>query len=196
MSKSESEARGRQHTLEKLLLELGLGDLDLDGLVDLLLVSALVVGIVLDGGGEKGVDEGRLSQAGLASDLLSELSVGVRTRHASYHGGGVWQPGRSESYHNREASTTLGNDLVSLIRQVGNANGRSAFGGRRSHLGRSDGGRSGLTVRGAGAEDAAEEQTSEAAAESIDAEEAVPTMDDIGRGGVDDGIPHEGGVAA
>jgi hypothetical protein len=45
------------NTLEELLLELGLGDLNLDGLVNLLLVAALVVGIVLDGGREKSVDE-------------------------------------------------------------------------------------------------------------------------------------------
>jgi hypothetical protein len=49
------------NTLEELLLELGLGDLNLDGLVNLLLVAALVVGIVLDGGREKGVDEGSLA---------------------------------------------------------------------------------------------------------------------------------------
>lgn len=56
-------------TLEELLLELSLGDLDFDGLVNLLLVAALVVGIVLDGGREKSVDEGSLSKAGLASNL-------------------------------------------------------------------------------------------------------------------------------
>jgi hypothetical protein len=32
-------------------------------------VSALVVGVVLDGGGKEGVDEGRLSESRLASDL-------------------------------------------------------------------------------------------------------------------------------
>lgn len=100
MSKSESEARGRQHTLEKLLLELGLGDLDLDGLVDLLLVSALVVGIVLDGGGEESVDESSLSEARLASDLLELV------------------PGQSElvthnaTYHDSEGSSTLRDNLV------------------------------------------------------------------------------------
>lgn len=57
------------HTLEKLLLKLSLGDLNLDSLVDLLLVSTLVVGIVLDGGGEEGVDEGGLAQARLAGNL-------------------------------------------------------------------------------------------------------------------------------
>lgn len=62
-------------TLEKLLLELSLGDLDLNSLVDLLLVSALVVGIVLDGGGEEGVDKGRLSKAGLASDLCFQSAI-------------------------------------------------------------------------------------------------------------------------
>jgi hypothetical protein len=57
------------HTLEELLLELGLCDLDLNCLVHLLHVAALVVGIVLDGGGEERVDEGRLSEARLAGNL-------------------------------------------------------------------------------------------------------------------------------
>ena len=56
-------------TLEELLLQLGLGNLNLDGLVDLLLVPALVVGIVLDGGGEQRVNKGRLAEPGLASNL-------------------------------------------------------------------------------------------------------------------------------
>jgi hypothetical protein len=56
-------------TLEELLLELGLGDLDLHRLVNLLLVAALVVCVVLDGGGEEGVDKRRLAQTGLASNL-------------------------------------------------------------------------------------------------------------------------------
>ena len=61
-------ARG---TLEKLLLELGLGDLNLDGLVHLLVVSSLVVGIVLDGSREEGVDEGGLSETRLARNLCA-----------------------------------------------------------------------------------------------------------------------------
>lgn len=48
-------------TLEKLLLQLSLGDFDLNGAVHLLLVAALVVGIVLNGGREKSVDECSLS---------------------------------------------------------------------------------------------------------------------------------------
>jgi hypothetical protein len=48
-------------TFEELLFQFGLCDLDLDGLVDLLGMPLLVVGVVLDGGGEKGVDEGGLS---------------------------------------------------------------------------------------------------------------------------------------
>ena len=56
-------------TLEELLLKLSLGDLNLNGLVDLLLVAALVVGIVLDRGREESVDEGGLSKARLASNL-------------------------------------------------------------------------------------------------------------------------------
>jgi hypothetical protein len=61
-------------TLEELLLELSLGNLNLDRLVDLLLVAAFVVGIVLDGGGEEGVDEGGLSQARLAGNLEQWVS--------------------------------------------------------------------------------------------------------------------------
>lgn len=62
-------AVGRLLTLEELLFQLGLRDLDLHSLIDLLLVPALVVGIVLDRRGEQGVDESRLAQPGLASDL-------------------------------------------------------------------------------------------------------------------------------
>ena len=61
-------------TLEELLLQLCLCDLDLNRLVHLLHVAALVVGVVLDGGGEERVDEGRLSEAGLASDLSQWIS--------------------------------------------------------------------------------------------------------------------------
>jgi hypothetical protein len=51
------------HTFEELLLQLSLGNLNLDRLVHLLHVSALVVGIILNRGREEGVDEGRLSEA-------------------------------------------------------------------------------------------------------------------------------------
>lgn len=107
----------RALTLEELLLELGLGDLDLDGLVDLLCVTAAVVGVVLDGGGEKGVDEGGLAEARLASN------------------------------HDSEGGTALRDNLVALVRElhgismvsdpaivaigsthVGNANWRHGFG--------------------------------------------------------------------
>lgn len=67
-------------TLEELLLKLCLGDLDLDRLVDLLLVSALVIGIVLDGGRKEGVDEGGLSEARFTGNLLRgcRVSNGMR----------------------------------------------------------------------------------------------------------------------
>ena len=67
-----TEAGGVDHgqpDLEELFLQLGLGDLDLHGLVDLLGVPSLVVGIVLDRRREQSVDEGRLSQARLSSHL-------------------------------------------------------------------------------------------------------------------------------
>ena len=63
------------YTLEELLLKLGLGDLNLNGLVNLLLVATLVVGVVLNGGGEKSVDEGSLAQARLASNLETMRSA-------------------------------------------------------------------------------------------------------------------------
>jgi len=49
------------HTLEELLLQLGLCNLNLDSLVHLLCVSALVVRVVFDSCGKEGVNEGRLS---------------------------------------------------------------------------------------------------------------------------------------
>lgn len=61
-------------TLEELLLQLSLGDLDLNGLVDLLLVPAFVIRVVLDRGGEERVNEGRLAQSGLASNLVKKVS--------------------------------------------------------------------------------------------------------------------------
>lgn len=63
--------------LEELLLELSLCDFDFDSLVHLLVVSSLVVGVILDGGGEEGVDEGGLSEARLAGNLVL-LAHGLR----------------------------------------------------------------------------------------------------------------------
>ena len=60
---------GRKSTFEELFFELRLGNFDLHSLVYLLSVPAPVVGVVLDCRGEKGIDEGGLSQARLASDL-------------------------------------------------------------------------------------------------------------------------------
>jgi hypothetical protein len=39
-------------------------------------MAALVVGIVLDGGGEQGVDERGFSQSGFSSDLAGQLVGG------------------------------------------------------------------------------------------------------------------------
>lgn len=72
-------------TFEELLLELRLCDLDLDGLVDLLVVAALVVCVVFDRRGEEGVDECGLSEARLASNLRSAVSIWP----ASVVGGGI-----------------------------------------------------------------------------------------------------------
>lgn len=112
------------HTLEELLLQLGLGDLDLDRLIDLLLVPALVVGIVLDGGGEEGVNEGRLAQPGLASNLARKLegNSGNLTENS-------FLPD-----HDGERGTPLRDNLVPLVGQIGNANRRRALGNGRSHF--------------------------------------------------------------
>jgi hypothetical protein len=67
--RSNSRSTGKRRTLEELLLKLGLCDFDLDSLVNLLLVTAAVVCVVLDGGGEESVDEGGLAETGLASNL-------------------------------------------------------------------------------------------------------------------------------
>lgn len=70
------ELRGRR-TLEELLFQLSLCDLNLDSLVNLLLVPSAMVRVVLDCCGEEGVDECCLSQARLASDLIPESAVGL-----------------------------------------------------------------------------------------------------------------------
>ena len=61
MSYSLEWRNRRVCTLEELLFQLGLCDLDLHSLVDLLLVAALVVGIILNRRREQGVDKGRLA---------------------------------------------------------------------------------------------------------------------------------------
>jgi len=117
--------RHGMRTLEELLLKLGLGDLDLDSFVDLLLVALLVVGIVLDGSGEKRVNEGGLAQPGLASNLNNRESdnavtnAGVRDKDADHDG---------------EGGTLLGHNLVPLVGQIGNANRRGALSSCGSHL--------------------------------------------------------------
>ena len=69
------------------------------------MVSSLVVGIVLDGGGEERVDEGRLAEARLAGDLVvvgkHDVAVAV-VRLCAYHYG--------------EGSTALGDNLVPVLR--------------------------------------------------------------------------------
>ena len=50
-------------TFEELLLKLGLCDLDLNSLVDLLRVTAFVIRVVLNSSRKESIDECRLSQA-------------------------------------------------------------------------------------------------------------------------------------
>jgi hypothetical protein len=112
-------------TLEEFLLQLGLGYLNLNGLVNLFLVAFLVIGVILNGGREECVDEGRLSQARFTSNLMGGSRVSPEHNTERKH---------SYTHHDGEGSTPLGDDLVSLVGQVGNANGRRAFGGGRRHL--------------------------------------------------------------
>jgi len=70
-----------RHTFEELLFQLCLCDLNLDGLIHLLGMSALVIGVVLDGGREKGVDEGRLSKSRFTGNL--KLSTSVSAIHGA-----------------------------------------------------------------------------------------------------------------
>lgn len=73
-------------------------------------MPSLVIGVVLDSGGEKGIDECGLSQARLASNLDS-ISSDTESR-------------LEMSYHYRECSPSLCDNLVTLVRKIGNANGR------------------------------------------------------------------------
>ena len=86
-------------TLEELLLQFSLCDLNLNGLVNLLSMASAVVGVVLDRGGEKSVDESGLSEAGFTSNLLYHISA----LSVLYH---------DKTYHDGESSTALCDNLV------------------------------------------------------------------------------------
>lgn len=75
-------------------------------------MPALVVGIVLDRGGEQRVDEGRLAQPRLASNLNENNPVRIRSDTAA----------NANSNHDGEGSAPLRDNLVSLVGQIGNAN--------------------------------------------------------------------------
>jgi hypothetical protein len=84
-------------------------------------VSALVVCVVFDCGGEEGVDEGSLSESRFTSNLeyfrkLLKLENDL-----------------ANAYHDGESCSSLGNNLVSLVWQIGNPNRGRAFRGWRSH---------------------------------------------------------------
>lgn len=93
-------------------------------------MTALVIGVVLNGCREQGVDEGRLSQAGLTSDLAIKYNVRHLDRATAVR---MLVCSRS-TYHDGESSTALGDNLVPLVGQVGNAHGASGFGDLRSHI--------------------------------------------------------------
>ena len=67
-------------------------------------MSPFVVGVVLDRGGEEGIDESCLAQAGLARDLEGCSSVPAH------------QNADILAYHDGEGSTTLCDDFVPLVR--------------------------------------------------------------------------------
>ena len=50
-------------TFEKFFLEFSFGNLDLDGFVHVLRMTAPMVCVILDGGREEGIDEGRFPKA-------------------------------------------------------------------------------------------------------------------------------------
>lgn len=52
----------RRSTLEELLFQLGLGDLDLHSLINLLCMTTPVVGVILDGRGEESINESGFSK--------------------------------------------------------------------------------------------------------------------------------------
>lgn len=91
-------------TLEEFLLKFSFCDLNLDCLINLLVVSALVIGIVLDRCREESVDKRRLSQPGLSSDLYSNQPF-CSTEYQIF----------PYSYHYREGSAALCNDFVAKI---------------------------------------------------------------------------------
>ena len=57
------------YTFEELLFQFSLGDLNLYGFVNLFRMTALVIGVILDGCREEGVDEGGLSKPRFTSNL-------------------------------------------------------------------------------------------------------------------------------
>jgi hypothetical protein len=71
LSLSDQSDVKQVRTFEELFLELSLCDFDFNRLVNLLVMAALVVGVVLDGRGEEGVDEGGLAKARLAGNLMT-----------------------------------------------------------------------------------------------------------------------------
>lgn len=71
-------------TLEELLFKLRLCDLNLDRLVYLLLVTAFVVGIILDGRREQRVDECGFPEARLASNLQARYQCVVESQEKAH----------------------------------------------------------------------------------------------------------------
>jgi hypothetical protein len=73
-------------------------------------MSALVVRVVLDGGGEEGIDEGCLPQTRFTSNLRLVSHGPQHADHLEY------------SYHYREGCSSFCDDLVSLVWEIGDPN--------------------------------------------------------------------------
>lgn len=71
------------HTLEELLLKLSFCDFDLNGLVNLLCMSSLVIRVVLYRCREECVDECSLPKARFASDLIFVSITSTSRKHSS-----------------------------------------------------------------------------------------------------------------
>lgn len=103
-------------TFEEFLFQLSFSDLDLYSLIHLLGMSTLVIRVGLDGCREESVDESRLSEARLASNLQEKTVNSLLTRLGVFNS--------VDMYHDGESRSTLCDNLVSLIWQIGNANRR------------------------------------------------------------------------
>lgn len=84
-------------------------------------MSLLVVCIVFDCGGEEGVDKGRLSQSRFTGNLKQFRKKERKKRIVEL------ENYLADAYHDGESCSSLCDNLVSLIWQIGNPNRGRAF---------------------------------------------------------------------